>query len=94
MDKVFTMQFLLEQYSKNKDQGLDYLKVGDYEQARYHLFIAVKYLLKAAQESEPKLREIRYEKAKRLRDLALTLKGKTGRLSPKNSIPPKTRMAI
>jgi len=73
------MQFLLDQYGKNKDQGLDYLKVGDYEQARYHLLIAVKYLLKAAQESEPKLREIRYQRAQRLRDLAVSLKGKKGR---------------
>ena len=75
------MQFLLDQYGKNKDQGLDYLKVGDYEQARYHLFVAVKYLLKAAQESEPKLREIRYQKARRLRDLAVSLKEKKSRTS-------------
>jgi len=70
------MQFFLEQYNKNKDQGLDYLKVGDHEQARYHLLVAAKYLLKAAQRSEPKLRQIRYERGIRLRDLALSLKGK------------------
>jgi len=68
------MQFLLEQYARNKDQGLDYLKVGDGEQARYHLLMAAKYLLKAAQESEPNLRRIRHEKALRLRDLALSCK--------------------
>jgi transitional endoplasmic reticulum ATPase len=70
------MQFLLEQYARNKDQGLDYLKAGDNEQARYHLLMAAKYLLKAAQESEPNLRQIRHEKAIRLRDLSLSLKGK------------------
>ncbi|MGA2262893.1 MAG: ATP-binding protein [Acidobacteriota bacterium] len=70
------MQFLLEQYSKNKDQGLDYLKVEEYEQARYHLLIAAKYLLKAAQESEPKLQKIRHDKALQLRDLAFSLKDK------------------
>jgi transitional endoplasmic reticulum ATPase len=70
------MQFYLEQYSRNKDQGLDYLKVGDYEQAKYHLLMAGKYLLMAAQHSEPKLRDIRRERGLQLRDLALSLKGK------------------
>jgi transitional endoplasmic reticulum ATPase len=68
------MQFLLEQYGKNKDQGLDYLKVGDHVQARYHLLTAAKYLLKAARESEPQLQKIRHTKAIQLRDLALSLK--------------------
>jgi transitional endoplasmic reticulum ATPase len=72
------MQFLLDQYNKNKDQGLDYLKVGDYEQARYHLLIAAKYLLKAALESEPQLQKIRHDKALQLRDLAASLQGKKG----------------
>jgi len=70
------MQFLLEQYGRNRDQGLDYLKVGEYEQARFHLLAAAKFLLRAAQESGDGLKEIRYEKALRLRDLALTLRGK------------------
>ena len=70
------MQFLLEQYGKNKDQGLDYLKVGDNAQARYHLLMAAKYLLKAAQESESQLQKIRHQKALYLRDLALSLKSK------------------
>jgi transitional endoplasmic reticulum ATPase len=70
------MQFLLEQYSKNKDQGLDYLKVGDYEQARHHLLSAAKYLLKAALASEPALQKIRHQKALQLRDLAASLQGK------------------
>jgi transitional endoplasmic reticulum ATPase len=70
------MQFLLEQYSKNKDQGLDYLKVGDYEQARHHLLSAAKYLLKAAQESAPELKQIRLKKARLLKDQAVSLKGK------------------
>jgi transitional endoplasmic reticulum ATPase len=72
------MQFLLDQYDKNKNQGLDYLKVGDYEQARYHLLMSAKYLLKAAQESEPKLQKIRHDKALQLRDLAASLQGKKG----------------
>jgi len=70
------MQFLLDQYDKNKNQGLDYLKVGDYEQARYHLLMAAKYLLKAAQGSEPQLQKIRHDKALQLRDLAASLQGK------------------
>lgn len=67
------MQFYLDQYGRNKDQGLDYLKAGDGEQARYHLLTAAKYLLKAAQKSEVKLRAIRRERAMRLRDLALSI---------------------
>lgn len=70
------MQFYLEQYAKNKDQGLDYLKAGDYGQARYHFLVAAKYLLKAADHSEKKLRQIRLEKGLRLRDLALALETK------------------
>jgi transitional endoplasmic reticulum ATPase len=70
------MQFYLEQYGRNKNQGIDYLKVGDYEQARYHLLMAAKYLLLAARHSEPKLREIRRDKGLQLRDLALSLKNK------------------
>ncbi len=69
------MQFLLEQYGKNKDQGLDYLKMGDHSQARYHLLMAARYLLKAALESETQLKKIRYEKAIHLRDLAMSLRG-------------------
>ncbi len=77
------MQFFLEQYGRNKDQALDYLKVGDYEQARYHLLTAAKYLLKAAQQSDPKLRQIRRERGIRLHDLALSLKGrKSARTGP------------
>lgn len=75
----------MDQYNKNKDQGLDYLKVGDYDQARYHLLLAAKYLLKAARESEPALQQIRREKAVQLRDLAATLQGKKaspGRKAP------------
>ncbi len=70
------MQFYLEQYSRNKDQGIDYLKVGDHPQAKYHLLMAAKYLLMAAGHSEPKLRDIRREKSLQLRDLALSLKGR------------------
>ncbi len=69
------MQFYLEQYGRNKDQGIDYLKVGDHQQAKYHLLMAAKYLLMAAGHSEPKLRDIRREKSLQLRDLALSLKG-------------------
>jgi transitional endoplasmic reticulum ATPase len=72
------MQFLLDQYGKNKDQGLDYLKIGDHEQARYHLLVAAKFLLKAAQGSEPALKKIRREKAVQLQQMALSLKGKRG----------------
>ncbi len=68
------MQFYLEQYNRNKDQGIDYLKVKDYHQARYHLLTAAKYLLMAARHSEPKLRDIRHNKGLRLRDMALSLK--------------------
>ncbi len=71
------MQFFLDQYEKNKDQGLDYLKVGDYEQAGYHLLLAAKYLLTAAQRSEPGLKKVRHAKALKLRELALSAKGRT-----------------
>lgn len=67
------MQFYIDQYARNKDQGLDYLKADDREQARYHLLTAAKYLLKAAQKSEPKLRDIRRERAMKLRDLAFSI---------------------
>jgi transitional endoplasmic reticulum ATPase len=86
------MQFLLENYARNKDQGLDYLKVGDNDQARFHLLMAAKYLLKAAQDSESNLRQIRHEKALRLRDLALSLK--SGKLpSAKGAVPARTAAA-
>ena len=68
------MQFYLDLYARNKDQGLDYLKADEREQARYHLLLAAKYLLKAAHQSEAKLRKIRWEKALRLRDMALAIK--------------------
>jgi transitional endoplasmic reticulum ATPase len=67
------MQFYLDQYEKNKDQGLDYLKAGEKAQARFHLLQAAKYLLKAAARSESSLKSIRWEKGLRLRDLAVGL---------------------
>jgi transitional endoplasmic reticulum ATPase len=82
------MQFYLEQYARNKDQGLDYLKVGDIEQARYHLLQAAKYLLMAARRSDPQLRDIRRAKGLKLRDLALGLQpAKAGRPAGKTTDP-------
>ncbi len=78
------MQFLLDQYGKNRDQGLDYLKIGDHPQARYHLLMAARYLLKAALESENELKKIRQQKARHLCDLAMSLKG---RKSPPGTAP-------
>ena len=67
-------QFHLDQYERNRDQGLDYLKAGQAAQARYHLLTAAKYLLQAATRSEASLRAIRHENALRLRDLAFGIK--------------------
>ncbi len=76
------MHFYIEQYAKNRNQGLDYLKIGDREQARYHFLQAAKYLLTAARRSDPGLRRIRWEKGLRLRDLALSLDRRTGKSIP------------
>jgi len=67
------MQFYLDQYEKNKDQGIDYLKAGDKARARIHLLRAAKYLLKAARHSDGSLKRIRWEKSLRLRDMAFGL---------------------
>lgn len=67
------MQFFLDQYARSRDQGLDYLKVGDRTQARHHLLQAARYLLEAAKRADPSLQAIRRTKALTLRDLALSL---------------------
>ena len=67
------MQFFLEQYARNRDQGLDYHRAGQMGEARYHLLTAAKYLLEAARRSEPALARARREKALALRDLALKI---------------------
>lgn len=67
------MQFYLEQYTSHKEQATKGLQKGDYEEARYHLLSAAKYLLKAAQETEPNLKKIRHQNALRLREMALGL---------------------
>lgn len=73
------MQFLMDQYARNRDQGLDYLKAGQIEEARHHLLVAARYLLKAAGQSDDALRKIRWEKALSLRDMALGLKAPKAR---------------
>lgn len=67
------MQFFIDQYVRSRNQGLDYLKVGDHAEARHHLLMAAKYLLEAARRSEPSLAEVRRESAMKLRDLALNI---------------------
>jgi transitional endoplasmic reticulum ATPase len=70
------VQFFLDQYTRSRDQGLDYLKVGDRSQARHHLLQAARYLLEAARRAEPALQAIRRERALKLRDMALSLPDK------------------
>ena len=77
------MQFHLEQYEKNKEQGLAFLRAAATADARYHLLSAAKYLLMAAQKSEPALRDIRARRARRIRDLAMGI-GQSTPAAPPN----------
>jgi len=67
------VHFFLDQYMRNRDQGVDYLKVGDGTQARYHLLQAARFLLESAKRSEPALARVRRDKAVELRELALSV---------------------
>ncbi len=57
---------LLEQFEEHRAEGLQAHRVGDGNNARYHLLKAAEYLFRLAEESKGRLRTERVRKAERL----------------------------